>query len=336
MDNTPFISHEIEDRSSVASIKRKIHNAAILAPFSVSRVGVIDIAVSELASNIVKHAARGELLYRFSKENGHKVFEVVCLDNGPGIKDISHSMKDGVTTSKTLGQGLGALKRLSDAFYVYSIVKWGTVCYAKIYADPYTSLPDQAEIKLRALNVSKPGQTVSGDGVEVIFNDHHTKIMMGDGLGHGREAYDAVQLAIANFNICPENDPSRILEFIHHPVKGSRGIVATAVTVDHQSKKWKICGVGNVATRLYEGIQTKNYVSYNGIIGLNIPRTLKNHEAALNKHQCLVMSTDGVKSKWDLSRFPLILKYDPLMLAMAIYKECARKTDDMSILIART
>ena len=56
MDNRPFTSIRIEDRSYVAIAKREIHDAAVLASFNPSRVGVIDIAVAELTSNIIKHA----------------------------------------------------------------------------------------------------------------------------------------------------------------------------------------------------------------------------------------------------------------------------------------
>jgi anti-sigma regulatory factor (Ser/Thr protein kinase) len=336
MDNHPFISFEIQDRSFVAFVKREIHNAAVQELFNVSRVGVIDIAVAELTSNIIKHAGNGELLYRFSKENDIKVFEIICIDNGPGIKDISHAMKDGVSTTKTLGQGLGALERLSDTFQVYSIVKWGTVCYCKIYSQVNIPPAEPVLIRFKALNVSKPGQTLSGDGFQVIQNTNYTKVLMGDGLGHGKEAHDAVQLAITHFKISVEIEPSEILQSIHTPVKKSRGLVGTVVIADHREKKWKICGIGNIATRLYEGLVNKNYVSYNGIIGLNIPSTLKNHEASLGKHQCLIMSSDGIKTRWELSQFPSILRYDPLMLAAVIYKDCARKNDDMSILIGRT
>jgi anti-sigma regulatory factor (Ser/Thr protein kinase) len=336
MDNHPFISYEIEDRSFVAYVKREIHSAAKIAFFDVSRAGAVDIAVSELTSNIIKHAAKGELLYRFSKENDRKVFEIICMDSGPGIKDVSHAMKDGVSTTKTLGEGLGALERLSDIFQVYSVVKWGTVCYCKIYADRDTPPVDSKDIKFRGLNVSKPGQTVSGDGFQIVRNADYTKIFMGDGLGHGKEAYDAVQLAITNFKMCRSNDPAEMLRFIHEPVKKSRGLVGTVVIADHRLKKWKICGIGNIATTLYEGVQTKNYVSYNGIIGANLPNTLKNHEADFGKHQCLIMSSDGIRTRWEPAQFPLIMKYDPLMLAAVIYKENARKNDDTSILIART
>jgi anti-sigma regulatory factor (Ser/Thr protein kinase) len=336
MDNRPFTSIRIEDRSYVALAKREIHDAAVLASFNASRVGVIDIAVAELTSNIIKHAGAGELLYRITSIKQIRLFEIISIDDGPGIKDISNSMRDGVTTTKTLGNGLGALKRISDTFHIYSIENWGTICYSAIYSERLVQKPNGSEIRFSALNVSKPGQTVSGDGFEVVYNQHETKIIMGDGLGHGILAHEAIQDALLSFKICPENDPAKILKFLHDPAKKTRGLVATAVTVDHRSKKWKICGIGNISTRLFEGRETKNYISYNGIIGLNMPNTLKNHEAELTTHQCLIMSTDGIKTRWEISQFPSIMRYDPFMLAAVLYKECGRKNDDMSILIART
>jgi anti-sigma regulatory factor (Ser/Thr protein kinase) len=336
MDNLPFVHYEISNKSYVAFVKREIHKSATAAEFSPARVGIVDLVVSELASNIVKHAGNGELLYRFSNENGTPIFEIIGLDNGPGIRDVAHAMKDGVTTTNTLGQGLGALNRLSSRFYVYSIPKWGTVCYSKIYSDPQVTVTEPSGVKVRALNVSKPGQTESGDGFEITFSPGHTNIFVGDGLGHGRDARLALQAALTNFRLCTGDDPASTLKYIHGLVKKTRGLVGTAVSIDHRLNKWRICGIGNVATRICEGLVSRTYLSYNGIIGLRIPGVCKNHESDFRGHQCLVMATDGINTRWTLSQFPSIMRYDPIMLAAVIYKECSRRNDDVSILVAKT
>ena len=67
MDKTLFKSHLIEERSQLAFIKREIHNTA-KTHFSESRTGEIDIVVSEMLSNIIKYATRGELLVRLDSE----------------------------------------------------------------------------------------------------------------------------------------------------------------------------------------------------------------------------------------------------------------------------
>lgn len=336
MDSTIFSSYRIQERSFIAFIKRELHNIAAQAGFSESKVGAIDIVVSELTSNMVKHAGSGELLYRFSKERSIPVLEILALDSGPGMKDVVHAMKDGVSTTKTLGQGLGAMNRLSDIFQIYSMPSWGTINYCKVCAKPLPASVGNEDLQLNVLNVSKPGEKVSGDGYHIMQNRKETRIFLGDGLGHGPEAHAAAKSAIDAFRHNRDNDPAEVLRAVHHQVKKTRGLVGTVVIADREVKKWKICGIGNISTRLYDGLVPRNYISYNGIIGLSIPNTLKSHLADIGKHQCIVMSSDGLRTRWDLSQFPSILRYDPLVLAAAIYKDNARKNDDMSILICRT
>jgi hypothetical protein len=219
---------------------------------------------------------------------------------------------------------------------MYSIVNWGTVCYSKVYANPRLAHTELQGVKVRALNVAKPGETESGDGFEVTFSPGHTNMFVGDGLGHGKEAHRALQAALANFRTCNSNDPSGTLKLIHEPAKKTRGLVGTVVSIDHRLKKWRVCGIGNIATRICEGLISKSYMSYNGIIGLRIPGVFKNHESDYTGHQCLVMATDGINSRWTLPQFPSILRFDPIILAAAIYKECSRGNDDVSILVAKT
>ena len=44
-----------------------------------------------------------------------------------------------------------------------------------------------------------------------------------------------------------------------------------------------------------------------------------------------ILCSDGIKTRWDLSKYPLIGRYDLSILNAAIYKDHARKTDDMSV-----
>ena len=83
MDNFLFANYQIDDRSYLSFIKREIHNTLIAASFLPARIGEIDIVVSELTSNIIKHATAGELLYRMGVDDGNKFIEIMTLDNGP-------------------------------------------------------------------------------------------------------------------------------------------------------------------------------------------------------------------------------------------------------------
>jgi anti-sigma regulatory factor (Ser/Thr protein kinase) len=333
MDNSNFKSYHIAERSYVSFIKREIHNL-VKPKFTQRRTGEIDLIISELTSNLIKHVGSGELLYKLSGEDDEVVFEVICVDNGPGIKDIIHSMGDGVSSKNTLGHGIGSISRLSNISQFYSIEGWGTIVYAKVY-NSATYRPDKKNVMVRSLKVPLPGEEVSGDGVFVKIIEKKTLVFAGDGLGHGVHAHEAATKAIDAFTNSDSADPSMIIREIHEAVKKTRGLVCAVAVLDHEKKTIEVCGVGNIYVRLHRGLEYKNYLGNNGVVGLNIPRRLENANFEMSKPQFAIFCSDGIKAKWDLTRYPSILKYDPIIIAAALYKDYGRQTDDMSILIVK-
>jgi len=333
MDNNVFTSYPIEERSYISFIKREVHNL-VKHSFSETKTAEIDIIVSELTSNIIKHASKGELLYKLQKTEAGSVFEVICVDNGPGIKDVAHAMQDGVSTTGTLGQGLGAIERLSSLFQLYSQTGWGTIAYSKVTTISQPTELDE-RVVIRALLVCKPGESVCGDGYGIRKDAASSYIFLGDGLGHGEHAHEASKQGTRYFLQTADKDPIAILKGMHTELKKTRGLVGTVAVLNHESRKWQIFGIGNIATRINQGMMIKNYTPYNGIVGLNIPNTTTATEIEKEKYQYLIMCSDGIKTKWDMSKYPYILKHDPIVLAAAIYKDHSRRTDDMSVLVAK-
>lgn len=95
--------------------------------FSVLAQTRVVTAVSELARNIIIHAVRGSIsVYEITKINNIKGIKCVFEDRGPGIEDIEQAMKEGFSTSKSLGLGLGGAKRLCKEFHIDSVVGKGT------------------------------------------------------------------------------------------------------------------------------------------------------------------------------------------------------------------
>ena len=93
----------------------------------------MDIIVAELVSNLVKHAGGGQLLVKLIEQDGIQGMEIISIDDGIGMTDVTRMVADGVSTKNTLGQGLGAMKRLSDFFQVYSLKDWGTLILIRIF-----------------------------------------------------------------------------------------------------------------------------------------------------------------------------------------------------------
>jgi anti-sigma regulatory factor (Ser/Thr protein kinase) len=337
MVNTPHISFNANDRSYLSILKKEIHRMVTHNGFEQKKIAEIDLLVAEMGSNLVKHAVEGEILVAIVEQNGMIALELISIDNGPGINEPEKMLQDGFSTTSTLGHGLGSIRRFSDAFEIYTKKDWGTILLSRVFSktEPVRT-PSFPSLQLRALVVAKPGELVSGDGCfSMQSTDGVTKLLAADGLGHGAEANRAVNEAILAFKSIDSESPSEILRYIHNAIKKTRGIVATAVLIDSVKKTWKICGVGNIATRLNGLHQSKNYISNNGIVGHNIPNTLNDQELSQHDFQQIILCSDGIRSRWEQSKLPAIQKYDLIVQAAALYKDFGRKTDDMSIVMGR-
>lgn len=320
-----------DDRSYFAILKKEIHTLAISAGFSAHKVGEIDIIVAEMVTNLVKHAGGGQVLVKLVEENGLQGIEIISLDNGPGMMDVNRMVSDGVSTKNTLGHGLGAMKRLAHLFQIYSQKDWGTIILVRIFEQDPPHFKKKQPIETRAVVLPKPGEKECGDGYSCVSNEGHVKLFLGDGLGHGADAAKAVESAIDAFQACEEIDPVETIRYINDKVRKTRGLVATVAIFNIEEKAWKVCGVGNIATKFIGPNFYKAYMAYNGIVGLNVPRTLTAQTVPHERGQYIVMCSDGLKSRWDTLKYPAILRYDLSILSASLLKDFARYTDDMSV-----
>jgi serine/threonine-protein kinase RsbT len=99
--------------------------------FSATDSTLIATAISELARNIVSYARKGEItLKAIHGSNRHGIL-VVASDDGPGIPDVLQAMRDGFSTSGSLGLGLPGVRRLMDEFQIASQPGRGTTVTVK-------------------------------------------------------------------------------------------------------------------------------------------------------------------------------------------------------------
>lgn len=316
-------------------LKKEIHHMVAEAGFSKKKTGEIDIIVAEITSNLLKHAGGGELLARVVSDEGSTALELISIDSGKGMSDVVKMEADGYSTTNTLGHGLGSIRRLSDVLQIYSLKDWGTILLCRIYKEQ-AGQQKKSRAELRSLVVAKPGEEVCGDGFCYKVNKEQLQILLGDGLGHGPEAHKAVETAIKNFKETKETSPMEMLKGMHIAVKRTRGLVATIAAYNFAKRQWTICGIGNIATRTQAaGLMLKNHMAYNGIIGLNIPNTMKEQIIENERGQVIILCSDGIRTRFDLQRYPGIFRYDLSVLAAAIFKDYGRETDDMSIVAGR-
>lgn len=115
----------IERDSDVVTARQKGRQLAASCGFSSTDQTLIALAISELARNIVSYARRGEVVMSMLEGERHGI-EVIARDQGPGIQDIELALRDGYSTSKSLGLGLPGTRRVMDEFNIESQPGVGT------------------------------------------------------------------------------------------------------------------------------------------------------------------------------------------------------------------
>jgi anti-sigma regulatory factor (Ser/Thr protein kinase) len=337
MLNKAHISFLVPDRTYLPSVKREIERILERNGFSVPEIGRINIIVSELVTNLGKHAIQGqEILVKLLGDKSVKGIEILSLDNAPGMKNPLRMLEDGVSTSGTFGQGLGAIKRLSDEFDIYSEAEKGTIVLSRFYKKGFKKIPDNKCPEFTSVIVPLKGETECGDGWSIKHYRGRCIILALDGLGHGPDAQAAAQKAINVFQCCDEEMPNDIMKKIHSEISKTRGAVGCVASIDMREGKLLYCGLGNIAGRIISNGDSRSLISYSGILGHNMPNTFQNHPFDWDEHKLLVLHSDGIKAKWDFIRYTNWQRYDTSLIAASIYKDNTRRTDDSMVIVGRT
>src|SRR5436305_605839 len=94
----------------------------------------VAIVVTEACTNLLKHASGGEIVVGVTDVLGDPAsaaIELLALDRGPGIDNLELCLGNGYTTGSSLGQGLGAIVRLSDQSDFFTVRGRGTALLAR-------------------------------------------------------------------------------------------------------------------------------------------------------------------------------------------------------------
>ena len=95
--------------------------------FSLGNATLIATAISELARNIISYAGEGMIAMNVIYDSKREGLLIVASDEGPGISDIPRALRDGFSTSGSLGIGLPGVRRLMDGFAIDSEPGRGTI-----------------------------------------------------------------------------------------------------------------------------------------------------------------------------------------------------------------
>jgi anti-sigma regulatory factor (Ser/Thr protein kinase) len=323
----------VEDPSSVGRVRRVATKLAEQLGFPETRVAELALAVTEIGTNLDKHAQQGIVLVRSVRASTQSAVEIVATDSGPGIADVAMVSRDGESTVGTLGIGLGAVTRLADSCRIASRPGVGTVLVARFHPrrGPLTEIPEDV-----AAGVTRPidGEEVCGDAYGIRRGKDRLSLMLCDGSGHGPLAASASQAAVRVFCEPSPGAPEDMVARIHTALRGSRGGAVAVADLDLLAGKVRFAGVGNVAAAVLTDGRKQGMISVPGVAGYQA-RTIRAYEYELPEGAAVVLHSDGLTERWTMQRDSGLLGGSPVLIAMTLLRDAGARRDDACVLVGK-
>jgi anti-sigma regulatory factor (Ser/Thr protein kinase) len=323
----------ISHASDVAAARRAGQKLADELGFDDVQAGRLAIVITEAGTNILKHAGEGTL-YVMRAQSGAATpgVDVLAVDDGPGIADLSLSIRDGVSTAGTAGTGLGALRRLSDEFDVWSQRDKGAAFFMRVWQG--ATPPEPCGIEIGALAVPLAGEDACGDGWAASCDQDGATLLAADGLGHGPEAAKAACAAVEALERYPARPPEDVLRCAHEGLRITRGAALSVARIEYAGGELRFAGIGNVAGTVAGHGWRRTLVSHNGIVGHNM-RKVQEFTAEFAPDALFVLHSDGLQSQWNLDDYPGLQARAPAIVAGILMRDFIRRRDDALVVVAR-
>lgn len=322
---------EVAESSQIGEARRTAVRLSQSLPFSETQRGAVAIVATELATNLVRYGKNGRLLLQSGLRRAEAYLELMAVDAGPGIEDVQRSLQDGFSSGGTAGTGLGAVRRLSDVFDIYSVRGAGTVVFSGLGAA--ASRGAARGFSWGSVSTPAPREMVCGDSWRVVEKDSELSVMIADGLGHGPLASEAAERAAGIFAEAPFEAPSLFCDRAHRALSGTRG-AAVAMARIEASGGVRYAGVGNIAGFLVTNGKSRGLSSQNGTIGVTV-RRVQQFDYDLPPGGLLVMHSDGLTARWSFDDYPGLTSREPALIAGVLHRDCLRGRDDATVVVVR-
>ena len=339
----------LNEEASIGQARRVLRRCATELDFSERQMAEIDIAVKEVGSNAIKFGRSTGQIFCSETDTGldPRGLEIIYVDKGPGIEDTALAIEDGYTTTGSMGAGLGAVKRMVDEFYIYSMVpsstrrlslygrtNHGTAIVLRKYRDEVEPQDPGRRSRWGAFTRPQVGEESNGDGYIIKTFEDRQLVAIIDGLGHGEGARVATAAAIDAVEENSEASVETILRAAHEALRSTRGAVMGLAAIDYASRTVEYSGIGNTDFRVLGGSKSLRFISLNGTLGSRLER-VKVFKEQLPRAATMVLSTDGISDRWDPENYPGLLGLDPQLLCGVVMRDYGRPNDDATILCGR-
>lgn len=326
----PHHAFAITHTSDIAAARRAGQRMALAIGMDEIRAGKLALLVSEAATNILKHAGEGRLFLSEARSGDLRAIDVVALDRGPGIGNIAHALRDGVSSVGTAGTGLGAMRRLADEFDAYAPRDKGSAFFMRLW----NGVAPAAPLALGALCIPIASEEECGDAWALAHHRGGVALMSIDGLGHGADAAAAAHAALVALAARPALGPAAQIEACHQSLRATRGAALAVAQLDFGTHELRFAGIGNISACIIDGVTRKQMVSHNGIVGYNM-RKVQEFSHPFPPGALIIMHSDGIGTQWDLANYPGLTACNPALIAAVLLRDFGRARDDANVLVVR-
>lgn len=316
----------IEDSSQIGHARRTAQRLAEQHGFDATEAGRVALVATELASNVLKHASRGEFHLRLLPRTGGFGIEMLAVDRAQGF-DLDACLTDGFSTGGTQGIGLGAVARQTEVFDVYADTR-GAVLLARLYP----RADRQPDLRYGVSQHSLHNDPACGDAWHLTYNGANVSALIIDGLGHGEDAERAAKAGEQVFAQSPFASPVLLMEDMHRDMIGSRGGAAAFAQYNAARDSLTFTGVGNIGASLITADKSRGLASHPGIVGGQYRKAQPFDYAHVNGH-LLIMYSDGLQSRWNLQDYPGLVHRHPAVIASVLHRDFCRGRDDVTVLV---
>lgn len=324
----------ISDSSQISETRRLIAEMCNRYSFNETETGKVELVVTEMATNLLKHAKGGEILAAIYRDHREPYISILSLDQGPGIKNPGVCLQDGHSTAGSPGTGLGAIKRLSSFFDFYSRPGKGTTFFSRITRKDSSIEPSNLSTKVGVICLPLEGEEACGDSVAIKEYCDRIVLLLVDGLGHGLLAAEAANEAVASFHQHASYGPQKIIEQIHRDLRKTRGAALAIVEIDLGEEDLCFSGIGNIIGRVISFKKSYRMISYHGIVGEEV-RKCKEYKYPFFKDDLLIVHSDGLSSRWSRDDYPGLWFKHPTLIAGTLYRDHRRLQDDCSMIVVK-
>ena len=116
----------IRAEDDVVRVRQGAREFCVEAGFSLVDQTKMVTAASEIARNTLIYGGGGSATLELHVEGNRRGVRLGFEDTGPGIPDLELALRDGYTTGRGLGLGLGGARRLVNEFQIESKPGAGT------------------------------------------------------------------------------------------------------------------------------------------------------------------------------------------------------------------